>query len=256
MDKLNIAPGTSTPGCTWRSSRWSPASLGCGRSASFPRGSFGDEATDGLDALDVLAGRGAVFFPANFGREGLHIWLVAGAFRLLGITSLALRLPSVLAGILTALATYWLAANWWPPGSAGCPSQPGMQRTLLSFIPLIAGFTQHLLLAHPFQPFWYTRCLHAAVRGLGFRSFLAGDQPGREGTGDDLPAGRHNEAAACSIVGSPVDLRANRANLIPACSLIMVWFAVSGLFLGLSLHFYTASRFLPFFLAGFLASSG
>ena len=51
-----------------------------------PPGLFGDEATDGLDALDVLAGRGAVFFPANFGREGLHMWIVAGMFRLLGVT--------------------------------------------------------------------------------------------------------------------------------------------------------------------------
>jgi len=30
------------------------------------------------------------------------------------------------------------------------------------------------------------------------------------------------------------------------------WFALAGLFLGLSFHFYTASRFLPFFLGGFL----
>ena len=75
---------------------------------SIPPGLFGDEATDGLDALDVLAGRGAIFFPANFGREGLHMWLVAGMFRLMGVTPLALRLPSALAGIATVLATYWL----------------------------------------------------------------------------------------------------------------------------------------------------
>ena len=75
---------------------------------SIPPGLFGDEATDGLDALDVLAGRGAIFFPANFGREGLHMWLVAGMFRLMGVTPLAIRLPSALAGIATALATYWL----------------------------------------------------------------------------------------------------------------------------------------------------
>ena len=31
-----------------------------------------------------------------------------------------------------------------------------------------------------------------------------------------------------------------------------VWFALSGLFLGLATHFYTASRFYPFFLGGFL----
>ena len=36
------------------------------------------------------------------------MWLVAGMFRLLGVTPLALRLPSAIAGILTAVATYWL----------------------------------------------------------------------------------------------------------------------------------------------------
>ena len=73
-----------------------------------PPGLFGDEATDGLDALDVLAGRGAVFFPANYGREGLHMWIVAAMFQLMGVTPLALRLPSALAGIATGLTTYWL----------------------------------------------------------------------------------------------------------------------------------------------------
>ena len=33
---------------------------------ALPPGLFGDEATDGLDALDILAGRGAIFFPANY----------------------------------------------------------------------------------------------------------------------------------------------------------------------------------------------
>ena len=35
-----------------------------------------------------------------------------------------------------------------------------------------------------------------------------------------------------------------------------VWFAVSGACLGLALHFYTASRFFPFFLGGFLLLQG
>jgi len=75
---------------------------------SIPPGLFGDEAADALDALDVLAGRGQVFFPGNFGREGLHMWILAGMFRLMGVTPYAIRLPSAIAGIITALGAYWL----------------------------------------------------------------------------------------------------------------------------------------------------
>ncbi len=75
---------------------------------SIPPGLFGDEAADALDALDVLAGRGQVFFPGNFGREGLHMWILAGMFRLMGLTPYAIRLPSAIAGVVTALAAYWL----------------------------------------------------------------------------------------------------------------------------------------------------
>ncbi len=75
---------------------------------AIPPGLFGDEAADALDALDVLAGRGQVFFPANFGREGLHMWILAGTFKLMGLSPYAIRLPSALAGIATALAAYWL----------------------------------------------------------------------------------------------------------------------------------------------------
>ena len=106
----------ASPRLTWLANPWLHVALIVLVAAFFrlwlidriPPGLFGDEATDGLDALDVLAGRGAVFFPANYGREGLHMWLVAGMFRLLGVTPLALRLPSAIAGILTAVATYWL----------------------------------------------------------------------------------------------------------------------------------------------------
>ena len=75
---------------------------------AIPPGLFGDEAADALDALDVLAGRGQVFFPGNFGREGLHMWILAGVFKLMGLTPYAIRLPSAIAGIITALGAYWL----------------------------------------------------------------------------------------------------------------------------------------------------
>ncbi len=75
---------------------------------SIPPGLFGDEAVDGLDALDVLAGRPQVFFPANYGREGLHMFLVALSFLLFGVNEFALRFPSVIAGLVTVPLTYRL----------------------------------------------------------------------------------------------------------------------------------------------------
>ena len=42
-----------------------------------PIGLFGDEAANGLDALDVLGGSLAVFFERNYGREPLFLYLQA-----------------------------------------------------------------------------------------------------------------------------------------------------------------------------------
>ncbi len=184
---------------------------------SIPPGLFGDEATDGLDALDVLAGRGAVFFPANYGREGLHMWIVAGMFRLLGVVPLALRLPSVAAGILTALATYWLGRELlaaWPrstgKGGESAPPWPW------SFLPLIAA----LYLA---TSYWHVHFSRFGIRGV-FTPFLG--------------------ALAFAAFWRAVNRRSH------------AWFAASGACLGLALHFYTASRFFPFFLGGFLLLQG
>ena len=184
---------------------------------SIPPGLFGDEATDGLDALDVLAGRGAVFFPANYGREGLHMWIVAGMFRLLGVVPLALRLPSVAAGILTALATYWLGRELLAAWSAST-GESGESATPwpLSFLPLIAA----LYLA---TSYWHVHFSRFGIRGV-FTPFLG--------------------ALAFAAFWRAVNRHSH------------AWFAVSGACLGLALHFYTASRFFPFFLGGFLLLQG
>jgi len=184
---------------------------------TIPPGLFGDEATDGLDALDVLAGRGAVFFPANYGREGLHMWIVAGMFRLLGVVPLALRLPSVAAGILTALATYWLGrellAAWSAsPGESGESAAPWPW----SFLPLIAA----LYLA---TSYWHVHFSRFGIRGV-FTPLMG--------------------ALAFAAFWRAVNRRSH------------AWFAASGACLGLALHFYTASRFFPFFLGGFLLLQG
>ncbi len=181
---------------------------------SIPPGLFGDEATNGLDALDILAGRGAVFFPANFGREGLHMWVIAGMFRLLGVVPLALRLPSALAGILTALATYWLGRevlSAWRHREVG-EREAGALDSLWDLLPLVAA----LYLA---TSFWHVHFSRFGIRGI-FTPLLG--------------------ALAFAALWRAVNRSAAK------------WFAVSGACLGLAAHFYTASRFLPFFLGGFL----
>jgi 4-amino-4-deoxy-L-arabinose transferase-like glycosyltransferase len=210
---------------------------------SIPPGLFGDEATDGLDALDVLAGRGAIFFPANFGREGLHMWLVAGMFRLMGVTPLALRLPSALAGIATALATYWLgrelvAAYRAPDEGRRTKDETSVVLGLWSFVPLVAA----LYIA---TSYWHVHFSRFGIRGvftplLGALAFAA--------------FWRAVNLASRQISKS-AERRAQIAATNPQYAIRntqYVWFAFSGLFLGLATHFYTASRFYPFFLGGFL----
>ncbi len=134
------------------------------RIGTIPPGLFGDEAVDGLDALDVLAGRGQVFFPANYGREGLHMFLVALSFLLFGVNEFAVRFPSVVAGLITVPMTYWLGKEL-------------LRRTPLEDTPvplLAAGFLA--------TSFWHVHFSRFGVRGvftplmttIGFWAFWRG----------------------------------------------------------------------------------
>ena len=73
-----------------------------------PPGIYFDEGVNGLDALQVLQGKHAIYFPENFGREPLGIYLMALAISILGRTELAIRLPTALASGGTVLAVFWL----------------------------------------------------------------------------------------------------------------------------------------------------
>lgn len=77
-----------------------------------PPGLFGDEAVEGLDALDILAGNLGLWFHAHLGREPLFVYLVALSYKALGISPLATRVPAVVAGFLTIPATFFVAREW------------------------------------------------------------------------------------------------------------------------------------------------
>ncbi len=76
--------------------------------AQLPAGMWGDEAVNGIDAMNSLrTGEFKAFYSGNFGREGLLIWLLAVSIQLLGNTVTALRVPSAVVGVLTVVMVFF-----------------------------------------------------------------------------------------------------------------------------------------------------
>ncbi len=78
------------------------------RLSELPPGLYFDEGVHGVDALHVLQGEHAVYFPANNGREGLIVYAIALTTSLVGRTLLAVRLPTALASAGTVFLVFWL----------------------------------------------------------------------------------------------------------------------------------------------------
>ncbi len=73
-------------------------------------GVYPDEAVNGEDALRAIStGEFQWFYPANQGREGLFMNLVAVSFSFFGTNPMALKLPAVIIGMLTVLGMYFLS---------------------------------------------------------------------------------------------------------------------------------------------------
>jgi 4-amino-4-deoxy-L-arabinose transferase-like glycosyltransferase len=83
------------------------------RLGQVPPGLYRDEAFNGLDALKVLQGEHAFFFPSNNGREPLYIYLTALAVALFGQTAFAVRLAAAVVGTLTTIPVYLLGKSWF-----------------------------------------------------------------------------------------------------------------------------------------------
>ncbi len=77
-----------------------------------PYGLYQDEAVNGLDALNVLAGARPLYFEANNGREPLFIYLVASMVGLFGRTPLGIRAAAAVVGVATLPAVFLLGRAW------------------------------------------------------------------------------------------------------------------------------------------------
>lgn len=74
-----------------------------------PPGVYPDEAVNGEDALRALKSENYEwFYTANNGREGLFINFIAFFFKIFGVSTLSLKLPSIIFGTLTIWGVYLL----------------------------------------------------------------------------------------------------------------------------------------------------
>ena len=72
--------------------------------SSIPSGLYPDEAVNAIDALGAIeSGDYKLFYPNNYGREGLFINLQALALKFFGYTVAALKFWSIVFGTLTVL---------------------------------------------------------------------------------------------------------------------------------------------------------
>lgn len=122
--KASEAPSTTTSAELAKDGRFSPAMVAAvillalalaaailrfHRIGDLPPGLHYDAGSNGADALQVLQGEHALFFPEkSYGREWLGIYLVALSVSILGRTELAIRLPTLVVGTSVIFAVFWL----------------------------------------------------------------------------------------------------------------------------------------------------
>jgi hypothetical protein len=123
--------------------------------AANPGSLYGDEASEGLDALKLLHQPGfhadwLVWFQSDGGREALFAYVVAAAFSILGESALVLREVAAAFGVAGVAAIAMLARRWgngtaiaagaWAAGSLWliCVSRDGMRNTIVPFFGAIA----------------------------------------------------------------------------------------------------------------------
>ena len=89
------------------------------RLSEVPPGIYLTEGIHGVNALQVLQGEHAVFFPDDYGRAGMIIYAVALTISVMGRTMLAVRLPAALASTGAVVAVLWLGKTLFGRDESG-----------------------------------------------------------------------------------------------------------------------------------------
>lgn len=119
-----------------------------------PPGLTHDEANHGREAIGILDGNLAFYFPLNYGSEPLYSYSVAGSMALLGENLFALRFVGAIFGVLTIALLYSWVRRWfgdprlalWASGLTAVSywalvgSRMALRATLLPFFMLAAAY--------------------------------------------------------------------------------------------------------------------
>lgn len=217
---------------------------------TMPPGLYHDEAYNGLDALALLRGdtfpqfyegwelyaqdahadnpapptRWPLFFEGNYGREPVHIYLMALSIWLLGATPLAIRAVPAAAGVLAVLTTYLAAKAIFDDE----------ENDLAHVVPVLAAFSLAILFpAVHFSRFGLRAMVFVPVETLAVYFFWRGVN----GAGEQGSRGAGANGSGFKNLSDKTG---------------MVWFAAAGVMLGAGLYIYAAGRLLPLLFVGFV----
>jgi 4-amino-4-deoxy-L-arabinose transferase-like glycosyltransferase len=214
---------------------------------TLPPGLYHDEAYNGLDALSLVQGktfpqfyegwelyaldahgdnppvptRWPVFFEGNYGREPLHVYLMALSIWLFGATPFAIRLVPAVSGVFAVLLTYFAARTLLTTGQK--ERQGG---AFADGIPLLAAFFLAILMpAIHFSRFGIRAMLFVPIELLTVIFFWRG----------------------YNLSQLPLTSRQQRSQ--PA---IPLSFLAAGFFLGLGIYTYASARLFPLLFVAFV----
>ncbi|MBI3941634.1 MAG: glycosyltransferase family 39 protein [Chloroflexi bacterium] len=190
-----------------------------------PPGLHFDEAVYGLLARDILDGARPIFFAAWTGREPLYMYIMAGVFSVMSVTTLAIRVTSALIGAATIPIVWLLGRQLFSP------------RVGLLAAAIVTVNYWHLTVSRNGYPNILIPPLSALSLFFLWRAYINHSNPATENT----EKGREENVGAVSnrtfFSRGKRDLR-----------LAGLWL-LGGIFGGLTLYTYLASRFFAVSLA-------
>ncbi len=150
-----------------------------------PPGVYPDEAVNGMSALTAnKTNHYQWFYPSNNGREGLFINLIALSFKLLGVSVLALKLPSIFFGTLTIWGVYLLSSELFKSKQLGLISAFLLAVSFWSLnfsriafraiaTPTVLVFSFYFLFKGFRTKKWTDFALGGFIFGLGIHTYIA-----------------------------------------------------------------------------------